>query len=92
MEKQNSEERLKKTNDGFLQEHEMEVKKMKEEFVKRKVKLKEDNDEMVCNFCDLLCRVLFIFVAKPTITMFDKIDFDVFIRDRAKKHRSAENL
>ena len=57
-EKENSEERSKKTNDGFLQEHETEVKKMKEEFVKRKVKLKEENDEMVCYFCGLVSSLI----------------------------------
>ena len=54
MEKQNSEERLKKTNDVFVQEHETEAKKMKEEFVKQRVKLKEDNDEMVRGFFGIL--------------------------------------
>ena len=63
MEKQNSEERLKKTNDGFLLEHETEVKKMKEEFVKQRVKLKEDNDEMVRDFCGSLSSVVVFIIS-----------------------------
>ena len=78
---------MKKTNDGFLQEHETEVKKMKEEFVKRKVKLKEENDEMVRYFCGFVRSL--IHSGGQTFTLQC---LHVFFRDRAKKHNLAEYL